>query len=266
MNTNNPLNMPRGARGSSGAVFSFVGDHVVKTGGVRVAEQGSYIASFNGSGLFPHVYSVYRSEDDTCYYEMERLDDAPWLENLDAVDLVDAYLEELAEEVWCHEADVNFDAIAHLNKMSKLVPDHMKSAFMEVFESINFNALLKGKTHGDPTFDNLMIRNPGAEICIIDPIPATPAVPHLVSVDIGKMYMSLFGFENLRYGITMPKRLKEAREMLNERCGSKEEMIAAHYWCAVHLYRAVPYMPHKEIQNEVRTTADGLISLLASGL
>ena len=80
---------------------------------------------------------------------------------------------------------------------------------------------------------------------VIDPIPATPAVPDLKSVDMGKIMTSVIGFERARYG-EFPVINSLAFSTL-----SANELKATKYWAAVHLLRALPYTPSGKVRDDV---------------
>lgn len=174
---------------------------------------------------------------------MERLQDPPPLEFFDASRLVVSIYTDLEHAIWSQPALVEFDHKAHIKKLMSIVPSEDWDDVYHSYECLTWNTLNTGRTHGDPTFDNLMFR--GQTPVIIDPIQPTPAVPDLTSVDLGKMLQSLLGFESTRYGVTGPANLDDGIDTLYKLVSDEDEIEAAWYWCAVHFYRAAPYMPEE---------------------
>ena len=165
---------------------------------------------------------------------MEKLNELP-RHLIDKNKLAHEMQEKLTEHVWSQEPRVAFDYTAHLTKMEGLVGyGTFTTRFRGYLDSIDWESLRRGLVHGDPTYDNVMLRN--GEIVLIDPLPATPAVPDLVSVDIGKMLTSVMGFELIRYG---DRTFVDAQlpYIIDE-----NEYRASLYWCAVHFLRAIPYV------------------------
>jgi len=225
-------------RGSSGAVISEV-PFIIKEGDARVALQGRWLQA-HPWGMLPRVYAV----DETSYV-MERLVDPPYamLNHRAFLSRVFMVLQELR---W-RPAAVRLNHDAHLLKLRDLPivrNAHELDRFAILGERIDWDTLNVGLTHGDPTLDNVMLR--GSDIVLIDPIPATPAVPDLWSVDTGKLLQSLLGYEVLRYAdTTYDWRLEP--EHLRQLVQNNNEWQATVYWCVVHLLRAIPYMPNEDV-------------------
>lgn len=241
----------RGAlRGSSGATFRTEHEYrqVVKSGDNRVGQQGRYIESFGRNTTLPSVYGT-----GTFSYRMELLSDPSPLAIIDPFRLTIRYIEMLSKTIWCHSAETLYDEHEHFLKIGELTQgDYTTFIQMTDFHStIDWGSLSSGRTHGDPTFDNLMHRRNG-DLVIIDPLPPTQAVPDLVSKDVGKIMMSLVGFESVRYGTGHhdAERSVEALMYIREEFG-EHEYRASLYWCAVHLLRAIPYMPTQEVKDGI---------------
>lgn len=238
----------RGARshGSSGAVIDVREIDVVKYGNSRVAEQGQFLTTLNPK-VVPAVYHV---DFDASLYVMERLHTLPHkvVEQTWLTIVVLQMLDNMAIK----RPSIEFDMDAHIEKMLPLCPTpSFVAKVVEVSHAINWGQLDRVVTHGDPTHENLMMRTNG-DLVLTDPIPATPAVPHLRCVDLGKMLQSAMGFEQMRYGVEeygswtydVSTILKDITSI---------EIRAAWYWCAVHFLRAAPYMPDD-------TTKEAMIS------
>lgn len=240
-------------RGSSGAVIVSVGERLVrKVGDDRVAAQGKYLRKLGGSHV-PNVARVYHNG-----YDMERLNDPSPLFSMSAEYLVDGYLEALENGIW-GEPRVEIDHTEHLRKLTTIttapdvgMEDDYDTMLAMYTDMIDWSSLRATRTHGDPTFDNLMWRDD--ELVIIDPIPPTPAVPDLLVVDLGKIMQSLVGFESVRYGGRPPCDSQRALAMFMTRY-DENTWSAIAYWCAYHLYRAVPYMPSRDIATRIRDLA-----------
>lgn len=240
-------------RGSSGAVIVSVGERLVrKVRDDRVAAQGKYLRKLGGSHV-PNVARVYHNG-----YDMEMLSAPSPLFSMSAEYLVDGYLEALQNGIW-GEPMVEMDHAEHLRKLTTIttasdvaMEDDYDTMFAIYSDMIDWSSLEMSRTHGDPTFDNLMWR--GGELVIIDPIPPTLAVPDLLVVDLGKIMQSLVGFECVRYGGKAPRDTERARLMFKNRY-DENTWSAVVYWCAFHLYRAVPYMPSRDLAVHIRDLA-----------
>src|SRR5437588_835106 len=77
------------------------------------------------------------------------------------------------------------------------------------------------------------------ELLLIDPIPATPAVPDLLCVDVGKMLQSAVGWESVRYQRPFRHGVSDLTRCLTL---DEYEWEASSYWCGVHLLRTLPYV------------------------
>lgn len=248
------------SRGSSGAVFDkdLHDDKIIwkrgPSGDRRVSDQGAYIRSFGETVALPRIDRVRATLNS---YAMEKLQSPSPLRMYDAGRLVTEYMIELERGIWCHEPKVLLDRNAHIRKLMSIIPSEDWEDVYGAFDAIDWWNVRRCKTHGDPTFDNLMFRD--EQPVIIDPIPPTPAVPDLMAVDLGKVLQSLMGFEFARYGVGGPTHRDDAIEILKNLVNNEYEWDAAWYWCAVHLYRAVPYMP-EEVKPDVLALARSAVS------
>lgn len=239
-------------RGSSGAEFNFLGDRVVKLApdkstGERVMAQGMWLQRHQSRAV-PHVFQVYARS-----YVMERLIVPPFWA-LDHQVVLHHMFASLAEYVWTQPAEVELDYEATNLKYADLcnyfgMRDILRN-LVSLSKMIIWDDLTRCLTHGDPTFDNVMFRSTeyGDDLVIADPIPATPAVPDLYSVDVGKILQSALGWEEVRYG----SRLSTSRVgAFKFRAGTMDvqrfvlnnnEWRASCFWAAVHLLRTYPYV------------------------
>lgn len=227
-------------RGSSGATIDVFGGggRVKKTGDERTGDQGAMLMRIRGEHL-PRVLAANRTS-----YVMEKLGELPW-QVIDS-HVGDAIVAALVEDVWSQPAVVEMDHDAHLEKVRSLARTFLGDCgtLVGLHGDINWDELEACQTHGDPTADNLMLRADGT-LVVIDPIPATPAVPDLQSVDMGKIATSVLGFERARYG-EFP-----IINSLTLSTLSANEFRATKYWAAVHLLRSLPYMPSRKVRDDV---------------
>lgn len=244
-------------RGSSGATFNFLGNRVVKmapekTAGQRVMDQGLWLQKHQSPAL-PRVFQVYARS-----YVMERLI-VPPLWALDHKVIFDHLLAALSVHVWSHSAEVEHDsnatAIKYNDLCDKFDLQRVAHDLDYLQANIEWNDLRRCLTHGDPTFDNVMFREDDAEVGVVigDPIPATPAVPDLWCVDLGKILQSLLGWEETRYGLRSFK-LRIGTDDLRRCEIDKNEWRGTIFWSVVHMLRAMPY-----VSDDVRRKLKGRI-------
>jgi hypothetical protein len=220
----------------------------VKIGDHRVYEQGLWLRENESPATVP-VSVIEQASSGDFMYQMERLNELPW--HLVSADLVMAEVTRLlARHVWSAPAKVKLDLDAHVTKVDLLlshlndrrVTKQVRSAQRYLQWDKQYHCL----THGDPTFENTMLREDGS-LVLIDPVPATPAVPDLRCVDIGKMLQSVTGWEEARYGIPVVRQVSGARllYLVSRFVGSDlndYEWRGSLYWCVVHLLRALMYV------------------------
>lgn len=246
------------SHGSSGAVVEIYDHHVTKSGqgvvGERVATQAEWIMR-NRSSAVPVIFDTTATG-----YTMERLDEiTPF--TLSVADL-DAIMGRLARGIWIHNAEVRLSIPAHYDKLHDL-EERYASEDMKLFLYKQREFALDDDqraclTHGDPTLDNVMRRM--GYFVITDPIPATPAVPDLWAVDLGKILQSLTGFEKVRYGASAHNPVEvQPQHLLNTLDWS--DRIRTVYWCVVHYLRAMPYVSDT-IHDKLRRCAERAIRLV----
>lgn len=217
------MEMTRG--GLSGATIT-VGDRLVDKSGPRCREQGEWLY-FHESPVLPAVRALHDAG-----YGMEILS-APtgpvWLT------IVVSRLERL----WSEPPTAAWNPQATAGKIRGLLSDYdgvLGTRGRAVDERIVPMMLFPGHsglTHGDPTYENLLMR--GEAVVLADPIPATPAVPDLVEVDMGKLLQSALGWESIVRGV--PRAPWRPDEVLA--LGNRSVIIG---WCLVHLLRTLPYV------------------------
>lgn len=244
-------------RGSSGAEFNFLGDRVVKLApdksvGDRVMAQGAWLMRHQSPAV-PRVFQVYARS-----YVMERLIVPPFWA-LDHQVIFEHLLSALSVHVWSQPAEVEHDAdeteVKYAMLCERFQLHDICSELDKLHDTIKWDELKRCLTHGDPTLDNVMFREDDAKVGVVigDPIPATPAVPDLQCVDLGKILQSLLGWEETRYGLRSFK-LRIGTEDLRRCVTDKNEWRATIFWSVVHMLRAMPY-----VSDDVRRKLKGRI-------
>lgn len=244
-------------RGSSGATFTFLGDRVVKRhdDNDRVMQQGDWLKKHGPRPSLPTVYQVYAKQ-----YVMEQLQLAPaWSLNHGGV--FNEMLHSLHTDIWSQPAEVKFNPVRHGLKVSPLAEEYMARHVTQLdrlFNSVQWSELPACLTHGDPTFDNVMFRED--TLVIIDPIPATPAVPDLRCVDYGKILTSCMGFEQVRYA-RPDMRFHVSPTALKAHIHDDNEWAATVLWGVVHWLRFMPYAPDAETRERAKTRMHDTLNL-----
>lgn len=246
-------------RGSSGATISILGDRAVKMShetntGQRIMNQGLWLQRHQSPAV-PQVFQVYARS-----YVMERLIVPPFWA-LDHQVIFDHLLATLSVNIWSQPAEVEYeDSTATTVKYHRLCDafglDEVRIQLDELSRGIFWRDLKRCLTHGDPTFDNVMFREDDAQtgVVIADPIPATPAIPDIRAVDLGKILQSLLGWEEIRYDLRSFK-LRIGTEDLHRCVRDENEWRATIFWSIVHMLRAMPY-----VDDNVRTKLKGRIN------
>lgn len=256
-------------RGSSGAGFNFLGDRVVKvapakgalndSAGQRVMNQGLWLQKHQSPAV-PRVFQVYARS-----YVMERLTAPPFWALDHQVVLRHMYVQ-LVEHVWSQPAEVACDMddteVKYVMLCEQFQLHDICSKLDKLVDAIKWGDLRPCLTHGDPTFDNVMFRDTdyGGDLVVADPIPATTAVPDLLSVDIGKMLQSALGWEEIRYGSRAFKFRAGTLDVLGMLGDDKNERRAAAFWGAVHILRTFPYVS-PDLHNKLKERVNAAIRL-----
>lgn len=248
-------------RGSSGATLNVLGDRVVKNdisdvpvdSVSRVVAQGLWL-QHHSSPMLPRVYHVYARS-----YVMERLITPPFWA-LDHLLILRHMYTKLMGHIWCQRwvVDPNLDhiQIKYRDLCAKFDQTFIREDLDILFDKIDWDSLRRCLTHGDPTFDNVMFRDSenGGDLVIADPIPATTAVPDLMSVDLGKILQSALGWEEIRYGSRTFKFRAGAVNVM-ELAPNDNERRATAFWGAMHLLRTFPYTDdniHHTLKERIR--------------
>jgi hypothetical protein len=230
--------------GLSGAVIE-VGDNIVlkRGGGPRTVDQGRWLVDYRHEVL-PRVHAVL---DDG--YMMERLDEV----DVDLVDLGEL-VKSLVIGVWSRPATTSWVREATATKVARIMDDydpHLEAAVLDLVERIP--ETLNCMTHGDPTAENVMLRD-GRQV-VIDPIPATTAVPNQLGVDVGKIMQSAVGWEQFKGGRRASFTVDEVADYFDPRTAE-----AGRGWCIIHLIRTLPYAS-KEVRIRVIASIEELLGV-----
>jgi hypothetical protein len=246
-------------RGSSGAQVRVLGDRAVKScdgDATRLVEQGKRLQRYPATCL-PHVFHVYAKS-----YVMEKLVAAPaWALNHRVI--LSTMFDALRTNIWSHEADVSWNSEATSRKVHELLEmfglGHLRTVVFELYGAVRWDQTRRCLTHGDPTFDNVMFREDSGSLVLVDPLPATNAVPDLQAVDTGKILQSAIGWERVRYGDSSQEfdvQMRDIRALV----GTDNDWRATIFWCFVHLVRTLPYVPENRITG-VKELLDDTIKL-----
>jgi hypothetical protein len=225
--------------GLSGANIELLLDGTVaKTGGdvARTIAQAEWLNMFTDNMHLPRVLQV-----GSVGYRMERLTPVP----ADYRVPLTGVLSILREGIWPQRPGpmVKWHREATERKVLDIyaaveAPADVIGKTLDRFDS--WHEVELGTAHGDPTFENVMIRHylDGREfdLVLIDPIPPTPAVPDVVGVDAGKLIQSALGWERAKGEQSSAWDLEDVQANL-----TPSEYLSGTDWVIVHLARTLPY-------------------------
>jgi hypothetical protein len=214
---------------------------VTKQGGIveKTIEQGRWIME-NSTPAFPLVFEL--TSDG---YVMERLDHMSPTE-VRAVDVVSL----LRRYVWGSPATQPATQETRKllrNKVTRNLESsglHLSTAYVDAALTAAeraYEAALSAQpalSHGDATAENVMYRR-GFGPVLIDPIPATLAVPDSPCVDVGKMLQSAYGWEEAKY---MREWRAYSTKDVEHAVADSDLFVAGQAWAVVHVIRAIPYV------------------------
>lgn len=240
-------------QGSSGAAVTIVPGLVTKSvtaSPARLLAQARWLTR-HPSPAVPRVTNI----GDT-WYEMEELFTVqPHLLDHEVVGA--EMIEKLRKYVWSQPAEVILDIDALSAKIDGLlkrydISEHVHRFLHNSITTLDWNDLKACLTHGDPTFENVMFRSHpyDAGLVLIDPIPATPAIPDLQVVDTGKILQSLLGWEWIRYGDAALSPTLSTNWLSTQL--TRHEWKATVFFAVVHLLRTLPY-----VESHVRDSVKG---------
>ena len=223
-----------------------------------VRRQGEWLSQFEDDRIIlPRV-----SHTLSHGYVMETLEVPELPLPTNVMELVNHIITRLSEKLWPlrkPELNIIFSPKSHREYVDKLVNDvcvtgtdgdrRWLTAIMRDFERIvDFSSLHVGLTHGDCIVDNVAYRavkdSRRSQLVLLDPIPATEALPNLRAVDVGRLVQSAIGYESIRYtrnrGVTSYDDAVSA--VLNAymfRHFKVNEARACLYFAIIHMLRGV---------------------------
>ncbi len=222
--------------------------------GTFVRDQGAWLTRWDEINALPGVNEVLATG-----YIMETLA-IPHLADIDVQAQLSKILEVLREQFWVkHAVPMFWDELTHATYVHQLSRDveSNKSVARDlrvklgVFRAkIDFTTLPTGLTHGDCIIDNVAYRpdkyRPDVRsLVLIDPIPATNALPNIRAVDVGRLIQSAIGYESIRYrssnggltdyghvvGLTLNTYMKKTFDV--------NEARACLYFAIIHMLRGI---------------------------
>ena len=251
-------------RGSSGARIIIGEDHVMKFDvhrtGTRVREQGIWLRNHE-SKLLPEVKAIHADG-----YTMEKLVDRPLPRTVEDVRTGCELLLDNLPSLWKWNTAtpyiIKMHAQTHHSYVDGLLRDvdlrELRKELRQIFNRVFWPNLKVARTHGDPLIDNTMFRpvegnrtgmmNP----VVIDPIPATPALPHLEVVDVGRIIQSAVGYEWTRYDIgphdviTVSEAVDHVVNTWQSDHFSMHNVTGALYFSIIHMLRGIRTAPESK--------------------
>lgn len=203
----------------------------------RLDEQAEWLNARRGCQNVPTLLGRWHGG-----YTLEWLDEPKYLGPYFISDVLKAL-----EGVWVMQpAVIGYDHIDHITYIERVgreggAPDGLLNDIRTSSQTIKrtLNSLTHVNTHGDPTFSNLLYRREGLVPVLVDPLPATDAVPHLQAVDMACVLQSLLGWETLirRDDGGRMQKWKELRPYLTQL-----EWDATCHFAAYKLMRALRYV------------------------
>lgn len=254
-------------RGSSGAALTqdsaanMITKRDTAVTGRRVRDQGIWLQQLSESRVLPAIFAVHHDR-----YDMEWLTvpDVPtsWV---DTFKMCTDVLEELEKNLWEHEFKtpvpylVEFDRYDHNAYVLDLLEDvglrklYIKKLrqFSQTIDWFGYRTLRVARTHGDCIIDNVAYRFPSPasdpQLVLLDPIPATPPLPDLACVDVGRVIQSVAGYEVTRYfqntkpllGIPLDQRVDELLNDWMSETFSLNEARACLHFSIIHMLRGL---------------------------
>jgi len=222
-------------------------DYVVKhmTNNPLVSEQGRWLLD-HPSPAVPRVYAVYVNS----HYTMERLAEPP-IALLDHERVARVMIDTLVTHIWSQPGAVPINHDMLQEKLERLSSSYhgfssLWTWIVKTHAQVRWSDVPRCLTHGDPTFDNVMIREETGELVFVDPLPASLVAPDMRCVDIGKILQSVLGWERIRYGserFSLRASVTDLAGVLRTTLRvSENEWRASVFWCVVHLLRTLPYV------------------------
>ena len=223
----------------------------------RLILQAEFIQRYD-SGIFPKIFNVFEHG-----YVMERLQQpfcneiGGWMADIKQL---------LRENLWNIKETVvvkhnwhgtlydavmrRFIDVYQLNIIKGFTDKICERVSEQIFRLRELKGLTSCPIHGDPTFDNVMIRF-GLPV-IIDPLPWEESyIPPFKSVDLGKLLQSAWGYEcalqDIHYSIKDFAGQHDYNMIRIFDGESKVDILAAKIFCLIHYVRLLPY---QKIENQ----------------
>jgi hypothetical protein len=223
----------------SGAKILVLDDVVIKTnGGDLVNSQARWLQRYASPGVV-QVRGEWHNG-----YVMERLDVAdPAPEPQDVIDL-------LARYVWpnTHGTLVVWDDIVGYAELrARQWWEDVYVLIRRRLHGLRKTDLRTVLTHGDPTFENVMMRV--CDYVLIDPIPSKPTSPNLMALDLGKIVQSCCGYEAASRGM-----VPGTPDVTWLESFSAVEQDAALTFALYHVLRLLPYLNSQQERDHMKAT------------
>jgi len=227
--------------------------------GRRVRDQGIWLQQLNESSVLPVVFAVHQNR-----YDMERLDvgtiPTTWEQTFE---LCSDIIAELETHLWYKNFKgrvphlMEFDRGEHNGYIIDLLTDvglrsyrRKLHQFVGNVDWFGYKTPRVARTHGDCIIDNVAWRRTESELnklVLLDPIPATSALPDLACVDVGRVIQSAAGYEVTRYfedtrpllGIPLDQRVDDVLNgwLSDEFC--LNEVRASLHFSIIHMLRGL---------------------------
>lgn len=238
---------------SGAVIIECSGDRILKLGdghvGQRINDQRRWLEEHQSNGVIP----VERVTQNA--YIMPR--GSEWSDPVVGRQVFDGIVELLSAYVWVKPPFVFTESPTPFrHKQSALsratsVAGDVLNALTELCTLVDWTAVPKVLTHGDPTFCNSLWLNDKLVLC--DPIPASHHVPDIRAVDLGKLMQSCMGFESIMYGWHMAE--LASPYWIKELCRDDNEWQAAVYCGVLSIARMLPYLQSQPLIEEFTRVA-----------
>jgi len=213
----------------------------------EVGRQGQWIVDQDDNPALPKVY-----RNRLMSYDMERLNPLPsrFINHRTTLALmfIQLHIWVWGPPVVTEFAPLQLDTIIR-DILEKNV-EGTTSPLSSLAHRISWDNLPRTLTHGNCTFDNTMVRPDTHDLVFISPKPATPAVPDMRAVDLGRILQSIMGFEEVRYNDTH-RGFHAHHTQLRGLVQDDNEWLATLFWCVVHLLRCLPRTTDKQLKLDI---------------
>lgn len=237
-------------QGTSGAIIVIHPTHVSKFAprgsisaiGQRIEAQARYM-SVLGETVCPKVFTTFPGG-----FTMERCEEPRRGMHLEYA--MWRIGQRLQRDVWKpHKEDIPLtwfeDHWAYIEPRILKYTPHLREYMWNAAQVVRDKTVVSdfsGIIHGDPTYDNMLMR--AGHLLITDPLPPSDGMPKLRAVDIAKAMQSLYGYEIVKYAGAVPFRKPKDHPLV---IGKKifdlddREWTLVRYFTAVHFVRLLPY-------------------------